>query len=258
MRECYHEECDNKENSNISNESFEFMGNVAQALIYTIVEMSTESKPKCVTPDFGAPHFEKRPVRIPIEFPEPIVKTESENGGQGVLEELMNPDEALNEVDEAVLKDQFLYSMPEDIIQGLSKGQVQALFLKLLKLVQVDDDLTPFKKKPSQWFSAESSPNVRYNIGTQINIGSLNLGFSDERAKGTPTQFPPRFNENKADIVLGSENVNPNVLSNIIQGYYNTDALKPSIDRRNYQGKYKNSPMFIKLVDKTTKISEEL
>ena len=121
--------------------------------------------------------------------------------------------------------------------------------------------------------SGDSSP-VTYNIGTQINIGTLNiqLGTSSnpkegqEKKKGTLLEMANEEDEEeRPNVILGSGDVDPSLLSKIIYNYYNSleqqdeeesvndvdyhDEVEIDVhDRRKYKGKHKNSPMIIKLM----------
>ncbi len=143
-----------------------------------------------------------------------------------------------------------------------------------------DQSIKPAVSPPSNWFSSSEDSRPVYHIGTQINIGSLVIGMpnaqnnnvqkQDEGGGGGDFQGP--------NLVLGSSDVDYQLLANLVQSYFgsqqqqqqeqqqattysnpasaqqqiNSDVQQQEEeeDRRRNQGKYKSSPMLIKLLNK--------
>ena len=211
-----------------------------------------------------------------------------------------------DELELANLNEENLGKLFMKFLHSLQGGDSSGLAGTGTKIGLTEDNTSD--KSRSQWFSAAGSPEVTYNVGTQINIASLSLDMSkiqqsdssaneddkkDKEALEEQSEDQDKENEKdagsvdhvdvdaandsaendyyygdklKPNIILGSGEVNPNVLSKIIHGYYNQlddgtlDAMagngmesrEGSVqmhDRRPLQGKYKNSPMIIKLLE---------
>ena len=150
------------------------------------------------------------------------------------------------------------------------------------------------KQHPRAWFNSGDDSPVTHNIGTQINIGNVNIALSaspnteiaatsdipekrDEAWQDYLERHHPQLwdEEERPNIILGSGDVNPAVLSKIIHSYYNSQqqgqeqwkqeqqqqqqpgkeqttstVAGEKIDRRKYKGKHRNSPMIIKLMQR--------
>ena len=245
-----------------------------------------ETAGMCSANRYEVPRFEKALKKVVTEAPKVITPDETTiHASIEVGDDDDDEDELDSEASEIVLKDVVLNSEAkiEDVaggnvdIDALDEAGLERLFVKFLKTIQneadspvrneVETGAKPVKSgsKPSgsaaKWFSAENGPEVTYNIGTQINIGSLSLDVS--KLKEDALQHEQLSREKpevlKPNIILGSGDVNPSVISNIIHGYYNKrrqeeddgdrDEEEKKKDRRHYQGKFKNSPMIIKLLD---------
>lgn len=287
MKFCYHQDCDNKSNTNLSDFNYSFMGILAQSLVYTIVRMTTMGDSKCVireydhTPTTEAPpaFFEDEDMPYSdhvmlhpaadigndlTKLPEIVEDYEQDEDEGQELNELIDnsinrldgdlDDKDISELDPEEAQDlKAIMHIVHDVKQNQDK--LKKTSTKKKNKVQVNAALTGSTPggDGNSWFKTENAP-VSYNIGTQINIGHLQLDISSLKSdtlKEMSNDILASSRENlpleeRPSILLGTGKVDPNVLSKIITSYYDSKDK----DRRKYKGKHrKNSPMLIKLLN---------
>ena len=240
MRDCYHSYCDESTNINIGELNYDFVSRIAQALVYSVADLAME-KPensKC-----KLRHFVE-----PTTTTTATTTTTSSFTTPAYMNDLIDNNLDTENIHNDVLQfgsdstDTELNILMEPESDMISSNTVSEKVLELRKLLDEVKAKTADLQASKSWFSSQDAP-VTYHIGTQINIGSLNLGMgSSNDGKTEPPERP--------NVILGSGDVNPDILSKIIHSYYNSDHSDVIGDRRRYKGKHKNSPMLIQLMRK--------
>jgi len=244
MRQCYHRACDRLTHIDVDEEDFLFLSTTAQSLVYALVELASDKTSKCPLP-----------IKEATVTPDPA----------SVLDEtLAAVDVGQNEILGAESRQAEGEELPiqAPINAGFKDTKMGEVLPSSLPLKEREASL-PVETAPSSWFYSASGSSTSYNIGTQINIGHLNLAV---RAEATNSNKVSEKEEEErknpgVHLALGSDAVDTDVLSGIVRGYFGGD------DRRRYSSKYRNSPMLIRLMSsnvagetqpKATLASEEL
>lgn len=257
MKQCYHKPCDHYNNPNITETNFNFLTKITQALVFAVVKMATEGDTECHLQAYVAPEVPAEVVQDDgnILDIEELLETqggEIENDIE-IEAEMEEHDEdedddyqAFNEVARERTQPALTYNDLKNVLNELSAKMADA---------QSHNAMTkPPSSHPSSWFSSPNPSTL--NIGTQINIGSVHIGLPASEMLYN-SLAPERPN-----VVLGSGDVDLDVLTKIIKNYYskqksetneveldlNLDVAEAKKDRRKYKGKHRNSPMIIKLM----------
>jgi len=234
MRSCYHRACDRLTHVDLDEEDFLFLSSITQALVYALNELATHGQSDCPVPE-----VEKTAEDIIAEAD--VSQNEIESR-QTLLDELV----------EEPLEKESAHAVGMDGKEG-QKGESPT-------------PPSPLSPRPSagqgesgsasSWFYSASGAATSYHIGTQINIGNLNVALS--KSAGSNSRVPSKGGDLSEDesgvhLALGSADVDTDVLANIVRGYFGGDD-----QRQRNSGKYHNSPMLIRLTPPEAPASEEL
>lgn len=283
MRECYHRYCDEADNPNVTELNFDFIANVTQALIYTVAEMTMGNDSTCNLHAYEPKEGEAQDEEENKDVVDDVFTNTLFNWDRVDEDILESEDQAIDEVqydetgdagdpDVGPLRDEQSNLGPDHAVGDLSfeedKELLQLLrqFREEIKHREGSALLSKPSSSESSWFRSTSDSPSTFNIGTQINIGAIHIGLPSSALQNDPflntrvaQAGASSYTDYAADppnVVLGSGDINPDVLTNIIQSYYgqNTvDNRKEPKDRRRYKGKHKNSPMIIKLLSRSRK-----
>ena len=226
MTKCYHQKCDHYNQDVIKPKNFEFLAAISQSIMLSVIEMAMEKEESTCIPKTVQHIIQKatstmvyeKTSTLPTTKPPLRSTTLSQSTFSSTTTQqtstMPSVEENIVEVEENYLSsiDEIDISIKDMVKQELSK-------------------LVPHLKVPA--------------IDTQINIQTLNVDIGTLNVDNSKQCPIGGIDTTSGEgLVLSHDDV----LSNLVKNYY-VSANDEKTDRREYAGKFRNSPMLIKFVE---------